>query len=100
MTIQTRTPVTLAEVKELAGKLEDKPELKAYLKKFTKLKKDKAEALKKEIADLKNPKIKEGAIVKMVDFLPKDAEDLQKIFTDVSFNEEEINAILEIIKKY
>ena len=31
-------PVTLADVKEIAGDLEAKPELKDYLKEFSKLK--------------------------------------------------------------
>jgi DNA-directed RNA polymerase subunit F len=100
MTIQSKQPVTLAEVKEIVAELEDKQELQAYLKRFTKLKKDKANTLKKEIESLKNPKIKKGTITKIIDFLPKNAEDLNKIFTEVSFNEEEIKAILEIVKKY
>ncbi|MFH1425233.1 MAG: hypothetical protein ABIG28_00685 [archaeon] len=100
MTIQSRKPVMLAEVKEIVDKVEEKPELKAYLKKFTKLKKEKVEVLKKEIEALNNLKIKEENIIKIVDFVPKDAEDVNKLFTEVSLTEEEINAILEITKKY
>ncbi|MBS3099100.1 hypothetical protein J4462_02720 [Candidatus Pacearchaeota archaeon] len=100
MTILSKTPVILAEVKDIVDKIENKQELQDYLKKFTVLKKDKALALKKEISELNNPKIKEENIVKIVDFLPKDSEDVNKIFTEISLNEEEINAIVEIVRKY
>jgi DNA-directed RNA polymerase subunit F len=38
--------------------------------------------------------------VKIADFVPKTAEELNKIFTDVSLDEEECNKILEIVKDY
>ena len=98
--ILNKTPITLVEVKEIVSKLEEKPELKAYLKKFTKLSKDKALKLKKEIQDLNNVKIKEENIVKIIDFVPTEAEELNKIFTEVSLSEEEINSMLNITKKY
>lgn len=98
--IHSRTPVTLAEVQEIVGKLEEHDELKAYLKKFSKLKKDKSEKLKEDIRALDSIKIKEENIAKVSDFLPKTAEDVKKIFIDVNLTEEETNAILEITKKY
>ena len=90
----------MAEVKEVVVKLEERQALKDYMKKFTKLSKDKAEKLIEEVKALKNLKIKEENLVKLADFLPRDAEDLNKVFTEVNLNEEEINAILEITKKY
>jgi len=100
MKILNKTPVSLAEVKDIVDKLEEKEELKAYLKKFAKLKKEKAEKLKEEIRALNNPKIKEENVIKIVDFIPKDAEEIGKIFSEVNLNEEEINAILNITKNY
>ena len=100
MTIHSKTPLTLVEVKEIVGKLGEKQEMKEYLKKFTKLSKDKAGKLTEEITSLGSMKVKEEHIVKIVDFLPRDAEDLNKIFTDTGLTEEETNAILEIVKKY
>ena len=44
-------------------------------------------------------KIKNEHIVKIVDLMPEDASDLNKIFTDVSLTEDETNKILDIIKK-
>ncbi|MCA9485495.1 MAG: hypothetical protein KC506_01475 [Nanoarchaeota archaeon] len=98
--IHNKTPVTLAEAKEIVDKLEEKQEVKDYLKKFTKLKPDKAKALKEELIALDNIKIREEHLVKLVDFVPKDADDLHKVLPDASLTEEEINAILEITKKY
>jgi DNA-directed RNA polymerase subunit F len=100
MTILNKTPATLAEVKVIVSKLEERKELKDYFKKFTQLKKDKASELTKQIQDLKNIKIKEVDITKIVDFLPKTQEELNKILTEVSLSEEETNAILAITGKY
>jgi len=43
-------------------------------------------------------KMKREHLVKIVDVLPQDATDLNKIFSDVSLTEEETNKILEIVK--
>ena len=100
MTILNKTPVTLAEVQEIVKPLEERQEVKDYLKKFTKLSKDKADKLKQELIGLNSAKLREDGITKIVDFLPEDAEDVGKILNDVSLNEEEANAILSIVQKY
>jgi len=48
---------------------------------------------------LNNPKLNEEFIVKVVDFLPQDIEDLNKISPEIGLNEEESKAILSIINK-
>jgi len=93
-------PLSLSEVKELAGDLDGKKDLRDYLKKFGKLSKTDANKLSEELAGLGNLKIKEEHIKKIVDFLPKNAEDLGKIFSDVSLDEKETNDVLEIVKGY
>ena len=93
-------PLHLAEVVELAGELEENKNLRDYLKKFKKLSKEKANALCEELRALDNLKLKEDLIVKIVDFLPKDAEGLNKIFIEVSLDEKEIQQVLEIVNKY
>lgn len=100
MTIQNKTPVTLAEVRDIVDKMEEAHDAKDYLKKFTKLSKDKSDKLKQELKNLNSLKLNEDNIVKIVDFLPRDAEDTNKIISETSLTEEEINAILEITKKY
>lgn len=93
-------PLHLAEVGEIAGELDENKDLKDYLKKFRNLSKEKADALREELRALDNMKLKEEFIVKIVDFLPKDAETLNKIFIEVSLDEKEIQQILEIVSKY
>jgi len=44
--------------------------------------------------------LKEENFIKIADFLPVDAEDLNKICNETSLSEEEIQAILAIVKKY
>lgn len=98
--IHSKTPVTLTEVKEIVDKLEEKEELKKYLKTFSNLKKDKSEKLKEEVQKLNNLKIKEEQVVKIVDFLPSNTEEVRKIFIDTGLTDEETNAIVDIVKKY
>lgn len=98
--IINKKPLALAEVKQYIKDIEEKKAMKDYLKTFVKLSKPDAEKINKEIKGLNNPKIKEDQIVKVADFLPKDSEDINKIFIDSSLSEEEANAISEIIKKY
>ena len=90
----------LAEVAEYAKNTEEKKVFHDYLKAFVKLSKSDAIKCAEDIKALNNPKIKEDEVVKIVDLVPKDSEDLNKIFLDVTLTEEEANAVLEIIKKY
>ncbi len=100
MRILSQTPVPIAEVKSYVKDFEDRKPFQDYLKKFSKLSKEKAEALSKDIHALNNPKIKQSHIVKIADFVPKNTEQLNKIFIDVSLSEEEANAITGITSKY
>jgi DNA-directed RNA polymerase subunit F len=98
--ILNQTPLSLAEAKEYIPDLDEKKELKAYFKKFSKLSKKDAEKLSSEIRALNNFKIKEQNMVKIIDTLPKSHEELNKVFTEVALTEEEANAVLEIVGKY
>lgn len=93
----------LAGVASLIGKAEETEkikQLKNYIKKFIKIKEKDAENLKKDIEELDMIKIKGEHVVKIVDILPQDFSDLNKIFNDVSLDEEEANKILEVVRKY
>ena len=99
MTILNKTPVSLVEVREIVKGLEGKEELKEYLKKFVKISKKEEESLKKSLQGLNSHKLNELHIAKVIDFLPQNSEEVHKVFADVSLSEEEINAILEVVKK-
>ena len=99
--ILERTPLNLNEVELINKDLVDsdkKQEIELFLKKFLKTKNDKAKKIKEDLEKLDLLKIKREHIVKIVDILPEDASDLNKIFTDVSLNEDETKQILEIVK--
>jgi DNA-directed RNA polymerase subunit F len=96
-----RTPKTLSEVQELlkgVPESDKKEEIKIFLKKFLKAKPEQAKKIKETLEKLDILKLKRENIVKIVDLLPEDASDLNKIFIDTSLNEDETNKILEIVK--
>ncbi len=93
-------PLSLAEVNELIGDIDERKDLKDYIKRFGNLSKEDSVKLSEEVRGLDNMKVKEEHVVKIADFVPKTAEELNKIFTDVSLDEEECNKILEIVKDY
>ena len=100
MGIIESTPLTLAEVSDLAGDTDREKDIKTFIKKFTKMPVDKAKAMREELAGLELLKLKEEHIVKIVDFMPNDATDLNKVMVDVSLDQEEVNKILDVVKKY
>ncbi|MCK5321000.1 hypothetical protein KAJ38_00295 [Candidatus Pacearchaeota archaeon] len=100
MTIKEETPITMAEVVALAGDSEKGTAIKKFIKNFNKMSVEKAREMKKELEDLNLIKLKEVHIVKIIDFMPTDASELNKIIVDVSLDEEEVNKIIEVSKKY
>jgi DNA-directed RNA polymerase subunit F len=98
--ILNRAPLALAYVKEYTKELDETKPVISYLKAFCKLSKADADKLSAELRALNNLKMKEETLVKILDVLPRDSEDLGKIFLDVSLTEEEANAILAAVKNY
>jgi DNA-directed RNA polymerase subunit F len=101
--IKNMQELSMAEVRKLIKDTEDdekKKELESFIKKFSKIQGKKAEELRKELESLEILKLKSEYIVKIIDTLPEDAADLNKIFSDVSLDEDETNKVLEIVKKY
>lgn len=91
-------PLSFVEVKDLLGDLKvENKELDGFLKKFIKVKS--ADDLKKELNSLGLIKLKQEHIIKIIDIMPEEASELNKIFIDVTLDENETNKILEIIKK-
>jgi len=98
--ILSKKPLTLAEVNSLVPKGEEKKPLHDYLKKFVQLSKEDADKLLNDLVKLNNPKLKEENLIKLVDFLPKDVEDVNKILIEANLSESEANAIVDLVKKY
>lgn len=97
-----RTPLNMNEVEDIVKDLPEsqkKEDMDQFLKKFLKTKPSQAKKIKEDLEKLDMLKIKREHLVKIVDLLPSDASDLNKIFTDVSLNEDETNKILEVVKR-
>jgi len=93
-------PLELAEVKKYVKDSEDNKEILSYLKKFAKSKPENSKKIKQELEKLNLMKLNQESIVKIIDFLPEDSQDINKILFEVSLDESEINSILDIVKKY
>jgi len=99
--ILDRTPLNMNEVQTILKEVPDnekKDEMETFLKKFVKATPAQAKKIKEDLENADMLKLKREHIVKIVDLLPEDASDLNKIFTDISLNEDETNKILEIVK--
>ena len=99
--IKSNESLSMAEVAAYIKKTEDSEiDLIGFIKKFTKLKLKEAKELRKKIEELELMKVRAEHIVKIIDFMPENAEDLNKIFVDVSLNEDETRKILESIREF
>ena len=99
--IKNSTPLSMNEIVEYAKKIEDKEtDIVGFIKKFTKLTPKESNELRKKLEELELMKVKPEHIVKIVDLVPENAGDLNKIFTDVGLDEDETNKILERIKEF
>jgi len=99
--IKNTIPLSMSEASEFIGdKKESELELKKFIKRFVKLDVDEAKKMKKKLEDLNMIKMKQEQIVKIIDFMPEDVESLNKIFTDVSLDEDEAKKILEVVREF
>ena len=98
--IKNNEPLSMPKVLDYLGKDEAGKELSGFIKKFTELKPKEAEELEKKINSLNIIKLNKTHICKIVDFLPKDEEDLSKVLVDANLNEDESKKILETIKEF
>ena len=101
--IKERKALSMGEVKNIIGDLEESEKIgliKALTKKFSKIDGGKAEKLREELEGLGLLKMKQMDIVKIIDLLPENASELNKIFTEVTLDGDETNKILETVKKY
>lgn len=99
--IKSSQPLTIAEVKEIVKTNgTEVKDMEHYLKEFSTLKLKDSQEIKKELNELEILGLKESDIIKIIDFLPEDKEDLNKIVVDVSLSEEDVTKLLDIVKKY
>jgi len=107
MKVNETKPVSMIEAKEVLSSREKRKELSyeqklalEHLNKFTKLKPEEAKKLSEELSSVL--RMSQETLVQILNFLPKNPDELRMIFSREKFSlkEDEINKILEIIKKY
>lgn len=99
--IRKSEPLSMPETLEFLDKKNEKDaEVIGFVNKFTKLNEKEGKEMKKKLSDLDLMKIKEEHIVKIIDLMPENSEDLSKIVMGVSLDEDETKKILEIVKEF
>ena len=90
---------SMAYVKENENEVRN-TELIGFIKKFTSLKLKDAKEMRAKITSLNIIKLKTDQISKIIDLLPDNKEDINKIFIEINLDEDESNKILDIVKQY
>ena len=106
----SQEPVTMAEVKSELEKIKEKNKelnfratrTEEYLNIFTKLSKTKAEELKKKLVGLNIPRLGTDHIVKVVDTMPKTADELKVVLQGypLTITKENMGKIAEAVKDF
>jgi len=97
--IKNNQSLSICEAKEYLKNSKDS-ELSEFVKNFAKLKPKEAKELRKKLETLDLLKLKDENITKIIEILPKNKEELNKIFNDLALDENETQTILSIIKEY
>ena len=100
MAVKEERPITMAEVVNLVGDSDKAVEIKKFIKTFNKMDVKKAIEMKEELKTLDLIRLKDEHIVKIVDFIPKDASELNKVIIEISLDSDEVAKILEVTGKY
>ena len=103
-------PINLAELKATLDNIEKRDtklgfrstKTKEYLKKFSKLEEKKADELMQKIKALDIPRIKDRQIIKIIDLLPTELDEIRMIFSNetTSISPENMQQILNVVKEY
>ena len=93
--IREMKPISMVEAKKIVIK---DSEADKFIKKFVKLSADKGRKIREEVEKIGLLKVKPEHISKIIDLQPESSADLNKIFVDVSLDEDETNKLLEIVK--
>lgn len=98
--IKNTKPLSMAESLEYLQFGEKEAELKGFIKKFVSITLEKTKEMRNALESLDLMKIKQEHIAKIIDLMPENAEDINKIFSDVGLDEDETKKILETVKQF
>lgn len=97
MTIKSNESLSMAEVSEYVDK---ESETMKFIKKFTKTTPKEAKNMREKFKDLGIMKVNGENISKIIDIMPENSEDLNKIFIGASLDEDESKRILDTVKEF
>jgi len=83
-----------------SAKKESGAQIKSFIEKFQILDFKKAKELRKKLQQMDLLKMKETHISKIIDIMPENKENLNKIFTDIGLTEDENKQILDAIQEF
>ena len=91
-------PLSASESNEYFGK--EQENLKSFIGKFTSLNSKQAKDFRKKLEGLNLMKMNAKHISKVIDFMPTSLEEINKIFIEISLDENEANKIFDIVKQF
>jgi DNA-directed RNA polymerase subunit F len=99
--IKNSEPLSMTEAQEYFDSSNEQG-LKAitFVKKFSNLNVSDSKKIRIDLNELNLVKINDFQISKIIDLLPENNEELNKIFTEVNLDEDETKRILDIVKQY
>jgi DNA-directed RNA polymerase subunit F len=99
--IKYREPLSMTESLEfIEDKKDSEAEIKQFIKKFVKLKPADGKKLRAQLNGLNLIKLKQEFISKIIDIMPENKESLNKIFIEVSLDEDESKKILDVLAEF
>ena len=99
--ISNNQPLSIAESAEYVKESKDgETNMRAFIKKFTKLKPQEGKVLREKLKKLDLMKMKDTQIVKIIDLMPETPEELNKIFTEIGLDEDETKKVLDTVKEF
>ena len=99
--IKNRESLSMSEAgKYLDLHIDSEAEISKFVKKFVRLTPKSAGEMRFALQGLDIIKMREDHVAKVIDILPESKESINKIFNDVSLDEDETNKILETVKKF
>jgi len=97
--IKNNKALSMAECFEYVKGKED-TEIVGFIKKFVEISPKQAKEMREKITELNLIKIRSAQIAKIIDLMPDNTADLNKIFEDTTLDEDEATKILDIVKQY
>jgi len=89
----------MAEATEYVDKTSG-AEVLAFIKKFTGISAKDGKEMREKITSLGSIKIDERSVGKIIDLMPENKEELNKILVGISLEDDEIKSILDIVKEF